>query len=68
MPDNNIPLQPTRIEPVLDAVGQPVHLDPPSGGSWQRDADGGLSPADEGTALLAGLRWPSSSTDVPHQE
>lgn len=44
-----------RIEPVLDAKGQPIDQLPPCGGSWVREADGGLSPADEATALAAGL-------------
>lgn len=47
-----------RIEPVIDPeTGKPVELNPPCGGSWQRDADGGLLPADEQTAKAAGLQW-----------
>jgi hypothetical protein len=51
------PTSPTwrRIEPVLDAEGNPVDQLPPCGGSWQREADGGLTPADEATARAAGL-------------
>jgi hypothetical protein len=44
-----------RIEPTLDAAGQPVEVLAPCGGSWQRDADGGLTPRDESTARDAGL-------------
>lgn len=48
----------TRIEPVIDpATGLPVELNPPCGGSWLRDADGGLTPADQETAEAAGLDW-----------
>lgn len=47
-----MPIQ--RIPPQqLD--GKPVDLAPPCGGSWSRDADGGLTPADEATARAAGL-------------
>ena len=46
--------QRTRIEPVKGA-----DVNPPCGGSWLRDADGGLSPADADTAAAAGLAWPS---------
>ena len=47
-----------RIEPVIDPeTGKPVELNPPCGGSWQRDADGGMTPADEQTAKAAGLQW-----------
>ena len=49
---------PTRCEPVLGADGIPWDLLPPCGGHWLRDVDGGLSPADEGTARAAGLAWP----------
>lgn len=52
------PPAPSRIPPVLDADGAPVELNPPFGGRWLRDADGGLSPADEATATAAGLAWP----------
>jgi hypothetical protein len=44
-----------RIEPALDAKGNPVDQLPPCGGSWLRDADGGLTPRDEATARDAGL-------------
>lgn len=37
---------PTRIEPVLGADGNPVELNPPAGGRWARDADGGLTRVD----------------------
>lgn len=49
----------SRIEPVLNATGQPVDLLPPCGGSWVREADGGLMPADESTAVAAGLMAPA---------
>lgn len=52
------PALPQRIEPRLDESGAPVELNPPSGGSWLREADGGLRPADEFTARGAGLAWP----------
>jgi hypothetical protein len=51
------PCMPKRIEPQLDADGRQVELNPPSGGSWLRDADGGLTPADAATASGAGLDW-----------
>ncbi len=47
---------PIRIEPQY-ADGRPIDLDPPSGGSWIRDPDGGLTPADKATAVGAGLDW-----------
>jgi hypothetical protein len=34
---------------------------PPAGGSWLRQADGSLIPADERTAIGAGLAWPPGS-------
>lgn len=40
-----------RIEPT-EANPMP---DPPCGGSWNREADGGLAPADLATAIRAGL-------------
>ena len=43
-----------RIPPQL-LDGKPAELTPPAGGSWTRDADGGLTPADEATARGAGL-------------
>ncbi|MFM2056042.1 MAG: hypothetical protein RLY71_427 [Pseudomonadota bacterium] len=49
----------TRIEPTEQ---QPEPL-PQSGGSWARDADGGLRPLDEATAIGAGLDWPAASVD-----
>lgn len=49
---------PTRIEPVPGPDGQPLDLGPPCGGRWLRHADGGLAPADAGTAQDAGLAWP----------
>ena len=49
---------PHRIPPQLDAEGKTLELNPPCGGSWLRDADGGLSPADAATAAGAGLDWP----------
>ena len=52
-----MPIKPTRIEPRHDANGRPMDLDPPSGGSWIREADGGLTPADQATATGAGLAW-----------
>ena len=50
-----------RIEPVLNADGQPVEINPPAGGSWVREADGGLRPADAATAAGAGLEWPQAA-------
>ncbi len=45
-----------RIPPSTDTdTGKPAELNPPCGGSWARDADGGLTPADEATARAAGL-------------
>lgn len=44
-----------RIAPSQD--GQ--ELTPPTGGAWLRDADGGLTPQDEQTAVGAGLDWPA---------
>jgi hypothetical protein len=49
--------KPTRIEPRHDADGRQIDIDPPSGGSWIREADGGLTPADKATATGAGLAW-----------
>jgi hypothetical protein len=48
---------PTRIEPQLGDDGQAIEQHPPHGGSWIRDSDGGLTPADQATALGAGLVW-----------
>lgn len=48
---------PHRIPPQVAADGGVAELNPPTGGSWLRDADGGLSPADETTAVQAGLDW-----------
>ncbi len=50
-------MQQTRIEPV-----DGVELNPPCGGHWLRDADGGLTPADAPTAAAAGLAWPAAET------
>lgn len=50
---------PGRIEPQHDENGQPIELTPPHGGSWIREEDGGLRPADQHTAEGAGLAWPS---------
>lgn len=47
----------TRIEPQLDANGQPTELTPAHGGRWLRHADGSLEPADAQTAAAAGLAW-----------
>lgn len=46
---------PTRVEPTPG-----VELNPPCGGRWLRDADGGLTPADAPTAAAAGLAWPAA--------
>ena len=43
-----------RIEPPAEGEAMP-----PCGGSWQREADGGLRPRDESTAKDAGLHWPA---------
>jgi hypothetical protein len=49
---------PQRIAPVIDPdTGLATEINPPAGGSWLRDADGGLTPADEATARGAGLDW-----------
>jgi len=58
-----------RIPPVLHpTTGNPLEMTPPAGGSWTRDADGGLTPADEATARSAGL-WvepaPEPESAVP---
>jgi hypothetical protein len=55
----------TRIEPKTDDDGRPVELTPPAGGSWLRDADGGLTPANEPTAIGAGLDWPAAEEPAP---
>lgn len=49
--------KPVRIAPQVDADGKTIELNPPSGGSWIRDPDGGLTPADKHTADGAGLAW-----------
>jgi hypothetical protein len=59
---------PTRIEPQTDADGQSVELTPPAGGSWLRDADGGLTPANEPTAIGAGLDWPAAAVAGDHDQ
>lgn len=52
---------PKRIEPTLHPdTGAWLDLPPPTGGSWIRDADGGLTPADQATAEGAGLDWGAS--------
>jgi len=43
----------TRIDPTPE-VPEP---NPPCGGTWYRDPDGGIIPGDEQTALAAGLEW-----------
>lgn len=43
-----------RIEPPAEGEAMP-----PCGGSWVREADGGLRPRDEATAKDAGLHWPA---------
>lgn len=59
----------TRIPPVLDSDGKPLPITPATGGSWLRDADGGLTPADADTAAGAGLEWPGDAAPVtPPQE
>lgn len=45
--------QPERIAPT-EQNPEPA---PPCGGQWVRDADGGLRPANEATALAAGLKF-----------
>ena len=52
--------KPTRLEP----TAQCPFPDPACGGHWRRDADGGLSPADQGTAESAGLAWPAPPAKV----
>jgi hypothetical protein len=44
-----------RIEPIEKGA----EMTPPTGGSWRRDEDGGLTPLDEQTAYGAGLEWPA---------
>lgn len=46
---------PSRIAP--PEVAEPIELMPPCSGSWIRDADGGLTPADAPTAAAAGLSF-----------
>lgn len=53
-----------RIPPTA-AVPAP---NPACGGRWLRDADGGLTPADEPTATAAGLRWPAEPPADPDPE
>ncbi len=60
--DVDVAAVPIRIPPQLGPTGAPLELDPPCGGSWRRDADGGLSPADESTARAAGLAWATEPT------
>jgi hypothetical protein len=48
----------SRILPRIGEDGRAVEIDPPAGGSWLRDPDGGLRPADETTAAGAGLTAP----------
>lgn len=38
---------------------------PGIGGNWLRHPDGGLAPADEATALAAGLGWAPADTSTP---
>lgn len=61
-------MNPTRIPPT-EAAPEPR---PPCGGSWIRDADGGLTPGDAETALAAGLDWApvadARTTDQPAAE
>jgi hypothetical protein len=54
----------TRIEPTFDADGEVVAPNPPCGGYWLRDADGGLTPADATTAAAAGLKWPTKADPI----
>lgn len=46
-----------RIEPHPEGL----ELSPPTGGSWVREPDGGLAPADAATAAAAGLEWPEET-------
>ena len=55
---------PIRIAPVPGVV----EPNPPCGGRWLRDADGGLSPADAETAAAAGLAWPAAEQPEPTRE
>jgi hypothetical protein len=54
--------KPTRIPPT-EANPEPL---PPTGGSWRRDDDGGLTPLDKPTAEAAGLAW--SDTEQPAEQ
>lgn len=49
--------KPLRLEPQFDNQGKAIELVPHHGGSWIRDPDGGLTPADKATAEGAGLAW-----------
>lgn len=48
-----------------DPAPQP---DPVSGGAWLRTAAGDLLPADQDTALRAGLPWPPAATNTTAKE
>lgn len=50
----------TRIPPIEGA-----DVNPPCGGRWLRDPDGGLTPADAETAAAAGLQWPAAEPTDP---
>ncbi|MCU0963536.1 MAG: hypothetical protein MUF08_00430 [Burkholderiaceae bacterium] len=54
--------------PVRLAPRRGVELNPPCGGRWLRDADGGLSPADQETAAAAGLAWPAADDTEPTKD
>lgn len=58
-------MNPTRILPT-ESTPEPR---PPCGGSWIRDADGGLTPGDAATAQAAGLDWapPADARDTTDQ-
>lgn len=56
-----------RIPPQIGADGQPIEINPPCGGHWQRDLDGGLTPADESTARAAGL-WTDPEPEAPQPD
>lgn len=53
-------MTPTRIPPTA-ATPEPR---PPCGGTWLRDADGGLTPGDADTAQAAGLAWSPPAADA----
>lgn len=56
--------KPKRIEP-KEPGHEPM---PESGGTWFRDADGGLTPGDAQTAADAGLAWGDEPEEQPNTD